>query len=231
MSDRMSSATLNITRPSALAIRTIFPRCGQPPPPRTRWSVNGQDEEKASTQAHRISGRARAEARRRAGALHADFRFHVERESWCGVGALPHSSLLSVRGKTQVVSGSGGRKKGRRRKRGRLLTLSIEAVKATESACGAGVTSQWLRFSRRFHHLSWKQRGLICGGKDARGARVTHWQSVYPRKGSSGGRRRRRRGSWRGFCRHAGSDYSLKSVKWRVMQGKDGCGGTFLICI
>lgn len=55
MSERMSSATLNMTSPSALAIRTILPRCGQRPP-RTRVSVTGQDEERVSTQAHRING-------------------------------------------------------------------------------------------------------------------------------------------------------------------------------
>lgn len=59
MSDRMSSATLNMTSPSALTMRTILPRCGHQPP-RTKGSLTGQGGETASDQAHRTRGKARA---------------------------------------------------------------------------------------------------------------------------------------------------------------------------
>ncbi|KAK9532923.1 hypothetical protein VZT92_010283 [Zoarces viviparus] len=55
----MSSATLNMTSPSALTIRTILRLCGHRTPRASGGSPGGQDEETASTQAHRISGRAR----------------------------------------------------------------------------------------------------------------------------------------------------------------------------
>lgn len=79
MRDRMSSATLNMTSPSALTNRTILPRWRRLAL-RPRGSGTGQDEEKASTQAHRISGTATAGTRRGRGALDAGLRAHAGRK-------------------------------------------------------------------------------------------------------------------------------------------------------
>lgn len=107
MSDRMSSATLNMTSPSALAIRTILPLCGQKPP-RTTGSPTGQaqDEETVSTQAHRISGRAR-EGTRTQRELHTGSKVHVGRKIRRGVARLlryPTAGLIDWMGGTAAAA-------------------------------------------------------------------------------------------------------------------------------
>lgn len=158
MRDRMSSATLNMTSPSALTNRTILPRWRRLAL-RPRGSGTGQDEEKASTQAHRISGTAGAGARRGRGALDAGLRAHAGRKRR---GRESGFHLLRASGKVPAAKQecrNTGRPPAQQRGRSHadLKTPSIDAVQAV----GTRVCCQ-------FHQLSVMQR------ESGRKTRVTH---------------------------------------------------------